>query len=57
MLAAALDLMIERVPRWIARSSGANVFEHIMDMGDEFGPLGLTQLHVIYPSLVPVCRG
>ncbi len=44
MLAAALDLMIERVPRWIARSSGANVFEHIMDMGDEFGPLGLTQL-------------
>lgn len=40
MLEAALDILIERVPRWTARSSGANAFEHLMDMGSQFGPLG-----------------
>jgi AcrR family transcriptional regulator len=40
MLEAALDLLIERVPRWIPRSSGDNVLERLMDMGDQFGPLG-----------------
>ena len=43
MLEAALDLLIERVPRWIARSSGDTVFDHVMDMGNQFGPLGLSE--------------
>ncbi len=43
MLEAALDLLIERVPRWVARSSGDTVFEHLMDMGNQFGPLGVSE--------------
>jgi AcrR family transcriptional regulator len=43
MLEAALDLLIERVPRWVARSSGNTVFEHLMDMGNQFGPLGVSE--------------
>ena len=42
MLEAALDLLVERVPRWIARSPGDTVFEHLMGMGSQFGPLGLS---------------
>lgn len=42
MLEAALDLLIERVPRWIARSPGDTAFDHLMEMGNQFGPLGLT---------------
>ena len=43
MLEAALDLLISRVPRWIARSSGDTVYEHLMDMGNQFGPLGTAE--------------
>jgi AcrR family transcriptional regulator len=43
MLEAALDLLIARVPRWIARSSGHTVYEHLMDMGNQFGPLGVSE--------------
>jgi AcrR family transcriptional regulator len=43
MLEAALDLLVARVPRWIARSSGATVYEHLMDMGNQFGPLGMSE--------------
>ncbi len=42
MLEAALDLLIERVPRWIPRYSGDNVLERLMEMGDQFGPLGVS---------------
>ena len=40
MLEAALDLVVERVPRWMDRSSGSDVFEHLMDMGRQHAPLG-----------------
>ena len=40
MLEAALDLLVERVPRWIDQSSGSDVFEHLMDMGRQHAPLG-----------------
>jgi AcrR family transcriptional regulator len=40
MLEAALDLLVERVPRWVARSPGDTAFEHLMGMGNQFGPLG-----------------
>jgi AcrR family transcriptional regulator len=43
MLEAALDLLVSRVPRWIARSSGATVYEHLMDMGRQFSPLGISE--------------
>jgi AcrR family transcriptional regulator len=43
MLEASLDLMVERVPRWIARSSGDTVFEHLMDMSRQFRPLGVAE--------------
>jgi len=43
MLEAALDLMVERVPKWIDMSSGSDVFEHVMDMGERHGTLGLTE--------------
>ena len=43
MLEAALDRLIERVPRWISRSAGDTVFDHVMDMGNQFGPLGLSE--------------
>jgi len=39
MLEAALDLMIERVPKWIDVSSGDDVLEHVMDMGKTHGTL------------------
>ncbi len=39
MLVAALDLMVERVPKWIDQSSGNDVFEHIMDMGRRHGTI------------------
>ena len=42
MLEAALDLLFERVPRWIPRYSGDNVLECLMEMGDQFGPLGVS---------------
>jgi AcrR family transcriptional regulator len=42
MLEAALDLLIERAPRWIPRCSGDNVLERLMEMGDQFGPLGVS---------------
>lgn len=42
MLEAALDLLFERVPRWIPRCSGDNVLECLMEMGDQFGPLGVS---------------
>lgn len=34
MLEGALDLMIGRVPKWIDQSSGSDVFEHVVDMGE-----------------------
>jgi AcrR family transcriptional regulator len=40
MLEAALDLLVERVPKWIDESSGNDVFEHLMDMGRQHAPLG-----------------
>jgi AcrR family transcriptional regulator len=40
MLEGALDLLVERVPRWIDQSSGRNVYEHLMDMGRQHAPLG-----------------
>jgi hypothetical protein len=40
MLEGALDLLVERVPRWIDQSSGSNVYEHLMDMGRKHAPLG-----------------
>jgi AcrR family transcriptional regulator len=42
ILEAALDLLVERVPRWIARSPGDTAFEHLMGMGNQFEPLGLS---------------
>ena len=39
MLTAALDLMVERVPKWIDQSSGSDVYEHIMDMGRRHGTI------------------
>ena len=57
MLEAALDLLVERVPRWIARSSGATVYEHLMDMGNQFGPLGISEFETLHSSLVPVRGG
>lgn len=44
MLGAALDLLVERVPKWIDKSSGGNVFEHLMDMGRQHSPLGQAEL-------------
>jgi len=43
MLEAALDLMVERVPKWIDMSSGSDVCEHVMDMGERHGTLGLSE--------------
>jgi AcrR family transcriptional regulator len=43
MLEASLDLLVSRVPRWIARSSGATVYEHLLDMGNQFSPLGISE--------------
>lgn len=43
MLEAALDLMVNRVPRWIDESSGNSVFEHVMDMGSRHGSLGRSE--------------
>jgi len=40
MLEAAMDLMIERVPRLVAQSSGDTVFERLLGMGERFGSLG-----------------
>jgi AcrR family transcriptional regulator len=40
MLEGALDLLVERVPRWIDKSSGGDVYEHLMDMGKQHAPLG-----------------
>ncbi len=40
MLEGALDLLVERVPRWTDRSSGHDVYEHLMDMGRQHAPLG-----------------
>jgi len=40
MLEAALDLVVERVPRWMDESSGSDVFEHLMDMGRRHAPIG-----------------
>jgi AcrR family transcriptional regulator len=40
MLEAALDLVVERVARWMDQSSGSDVFEHLMDMGRQHAPLG-----------------
>jgi AcrR family transcriptional regulator len=40
MLEGALDLLVERVPRWVDRSSGVDVYEHLMDMGRQHAPLG-----------------
>ncbi len=40
MLGGALDLLVERVPRWIDQSSGRDVYEHLMDMGRQHAPLG-----------------
>jgi AcrR family transcriptional regulator len=42
MLEAALDRLIGRVPRWIARSPGHTAFEHLMGMGNQFGALGMS---------------
>jgi len=42
MLEAALDRLIGRVPRWIARSPGDTAFEHLMGMGNQFGTLGMS---------------
>jgi AcrR family transcriptional regulator len=44
MLTAALDLMVERVPKWIDQSSGSDVFEHIMDMGRRHGTPGVAEV-------------
>lgn len=44
MLGAALDLLVERVPKWIDKSSGESVFEHLMDMGRQHSPLGRAEL-------------
>ncbi len=41
MFEAALDLLVERVPGLVVpRSPGDTVFEHLMGMGSQFGPLG-----------------
>jgi AcrR family transcriptional regulator len=42
MLEAALDRLVRRVPKWIARSPGDTVFDHIIGMGDQFGTLGMS---------------
>jgi AcrR family transcriptional regulator len=42
MLEAAVDLLVDRVPRWVERSPGDTVFEHLMGMGNQFGPLGVS---------------
>lgn len=42
MLEAALDRLIDRVPRWINRSPGDTAFEHLMGMGDQFASLGMS---------------
>jgi hypothetical protein len=43
MLEGALDLLVERVPRWIDQSSGSNAYEHLMDMGRQHAPLGRSE--------------
>ena len=40
MLEAALDLLVERVPRWLDHSSGSDAYAHLLDMGRQHAPLG-----------------
>lgn len=42
MLEAALDHLVERVPRWAAQSQEGTVFEQLMGMGNKFGTLGMS---------------
>lgn len=42
MLEAALDRLVGRVPKWIARSPGDTAFEHLTGMGSQFGALGMS---------------
>jgi TetR/AcrR family transcriptional regulator, transcriptional repressor of aconitase len=43
MLGAAFALLVERVPRWVARSSGETAYEHLLDMGNQFSLMGISE--------------
>jgi AcrR family transcriptional regulator len=43
ILTAAFALLIARVPRWVARSSGDTAYEHLLDMGNQFSLLGVSE--------------